>query len=35
MRLLRAALLVSAVAGLLLGMWAGLVRLGWPWAGRR
>ena len=31
MRLLRAALLVSAVAGLLLGMWAGLVRLGWPW----
>jgi hypothetical protein len=25
------ALLVSALAGLLLGMWAGLVRLGWPW----
>ena len=31
MRLLRAALLIAAVAGLLLGMWAGLVRLGWPW----
>jgi hypothetical protein len=31
MRLLRGALLVSALAGLLLGMWAGLVRLGWPW----
>lgn len=31
LRLLRAALLIAAVAALLTGIWAGLVRLGWPW----
>ena len=30
-RWLRLLLLVAAVGGLLLGMWAGLIRLGWPW----
>jgi len=30
-RWLRLLLLAAAVGGLLLGMWAGLIRLGWPW----